>query len=369
MRFVFGLFLSVLCFLTAPLHAAEPPVIVGQIIEEKAWPDIGLNHDRGVQLAVSEINAAGGVHGGHPIKLITRDGGSANPEDVVRDAEELVNRDGAHFLIGTVPDNNSLAVESFAEHNHVFFIKGVNGSMRMIWAEGNPYFAHFGEPNYMFGGALAEAAAKTGIKRWSFIGPDYEFGHSVVAEFQKALLKKEPDATWIKELYFPLGKINASLAAQTLQYKDPDGLFVALWGSDLMGFIREGNRRHLFDNKKVVAVLLGQPEGMKILGKETPVGWITQGWPFDDITIPEHKAFLAAYRKTYGAEPGYCSYVGYNAMKALAAAMDGAKDLTPEGVSAAIARQGLCVFARQTGNQLLACGLAKRRLLTGNRSS
>jgi branched-chain amino acid transport system substrate-binding protein len=316
-------------------NTKSEPILVGQIVEEKAWPELGLKHHRGVELAVNEINAAGGIHG-RPIKLITRDGGAATPADVSRNAEDLVNRDGVRFLIGTIADNNSLAVETFAKQNKVFFIKGVNGSMRMIWQEGSPYFAHYGEPNYLFGGALAEAAAKTGAKKWAFVGPDYEFGHSVIEEFKKALIKKVPDAVMMKEYYFPIGKIDAPSVTQALQWEKPDGIFIALWGSDQVAFIREGKRRNLFDGKTMVSAILGQPENFDVMKAEVPTGWITQGWPLDEITVPEHKAFVTAYRKAYGEDPGYFSYVGYNAMKALAAAMDKASAITPEAVSAAM---------------------------------
>ncbi len=327
-------FLAILLLLTLPVQAGEP-IIVGQVVEKKAWPEIGINHDRGVELAVSEINAAGGVKG-RPIKLITRDGGNAKPDEIVRQAEELVNRDGVKFLIGTIADNNSLALVNFAKQNKVFFIKGVNGSPKMTWQAGTKYFAKYGEPNYVFGGAIADASAKMEAKRWAFIGPDYEFGHSVIEEFKKALKKKQPDAVFVKDYFFPQDKLDAASAVQALKSNKVDGIFVALWGNDLVSFVRQGQRIRLFDKTVMAAAVLGQPENLNGMGKEMPMGWITQGWPIDDIEIPAHKKFVAAYRKTYKADPGYFSYVGYNAMKALAKAMNDAKTLTPEGVSDAI---------------------------------
>ena len=354
----------------AESNTTPAPIVVGQIVEEKAWPELGLKHHKGVELAVDEINAAGGIHG-RPIKLITRDGGTATPSDVLRNAEDLVNRDKVRFLIGTIADNNSLAVETFAKQNKVFFIKGVNGSMRMTWQEGNKYFAKYGEPNYLFGGALADAAAKTGAKRWAFVGPDYEFGHSVIDEFKKALLKKVPDAVMMKEYYFPIGKIDAPSVTQALQWDKPDGIFIALWGSDQVAFIREGTRRHLFDGKVMSSVLLGQPENFDVMKAEVPAGWITQGWPLDEITVPEHKAFVAAYRKAYGEDPGYFSYVGYNAMKALASAMDKAKDITPEAVSAAIygmqfnSTAGTVDFRKSDGQSTVGLWVGKTAIVNG----
>jgi branched-chain amino acid transport system substrate-binding protein len=46
------------------------------------------------------------------------------------------------------------------------------------------------------------------------------------------------------------------------------------------------------------------------------------GYPWSQITTPEHRRFLDAYRKKYGDYPRLGSVVGYSAVKTAAAAID-----------------------------------------------
>ncbi|MCB1556958.1 MAG: ABC transporter substrate-binding protein [Alphaproteobacteria bacterium] len=316
-------FLALLVLAFTPAYAEEKqPIVVGDIIEMNLWAQMGINHRNGVKLAVEEINNAGGLLDRRPLEVIYRDGGSGNPADVLKDAEELVNRHNVKFITGTGPDNNGLAVSSWAKRNKIFYLKGINGTNKHIWQEGHRYAFRFDVPNYMYGQALAAAAAETGAKRWAFVGPDYEFGRSVLEDFQKALKERIPEAEWVEIQWHPIQKIEAGLVAQAIEHKKPDAILVAHWGSDATQFIREGTKRGLFDNRTVVSVLLGQPEGLEVLGEEAPVGWITQGYPYNDIDTPAHKAFVEAYRAKYEDNPGWFAFTGYNMMKSLATAVE-----------------------------------------------
>jgi branched-chain amino acid transport system substrate-binding protein len=68
-----------------------------------------------------------------------------------------------------------------------------------------------------------------------------------------------------------------------------------------------------------VSLLSGEPEYLDPLKDEAPVGWIVTGYPWDAITTPAHKAFVAAYQKRWNDYPRLGSVVGYDTMKSLAA--------------------------------------------------
>ncbi|MFA6280031.1 MAG: ABC transporter substrate-binding protein [Bdellovibrionales bacterium] len=337
-----ALLLSLL-LLAAPAWAAQDsvatgkePIKIGEISEAKFWNLMAVNQRRGFELALEDINAKGGVLG-RPLEMISRDGGDGSPEQVLRDVEELVTRQGVQLLLGTGADNVSLAVSSYAKQHGVLFLKALNGTNKQIWEEGHDLAFRFDVPNYMFGGALAEAAAKLPAKRWAFVAPDYEFGHSLVAEFQKALKLRRPDVEFVATQYHPTLKIDAGAVVSALKHANPDAIFVCNFASDAAQFIRQGKVRGLFENRSVVSVLLGQPEGgLGPIGKEAPMGWITQGYPLDEITTPAHKEFLAKYRVKYNADPGWFSFTGYNAMISMAKAIEKAGSTEPHAVAAAM---------------------------------
>ena len=78
---------------------AQGVIKIGEVNSYKAQPAFLEPYKKGMELAVEEINAAGGVNG-KKIELITRDD-NANPGDAVRVAEELVSREKVDVLTGT----------------------------------------------------------------------------------------------------------------------------------------------------------------------------------------------------------------------------------------------------------------------------
>jgi len=312
--------LAILFLVPFQVQAVES-IKIGEIIEHKIWPLMAENHHNGLMLAVDEINANGGVLG-RPLEILYRNGGDGKPASILRDAEELVTKQGVKFLTGLGPDNNGLAVSSFAKRNKVFYLKGINGTNKHIWKERHRYAFRFDVSNYMYGKVFADAVKGMPAKRWAFVAPNYEFGRSVVKDFKEALKKKRPDVEFVSDQWHPTLKIDAGSVVQALSRVKPDGIFVASWGGDLAQFIREGTKRELFEDRTIVGVLAGQPEQLEYMKKEAPVGWITQGYPYPTIKHDNHKKFLSAYKEKYESNPGWFSFVGYNAMKSLAAAIE-----------------------------------------------
>ena len=75
--------------------------------------------------------------------------------------------------------------------------------------------------------------------------------------------------------------------------------------------MREGNTRGLFEKRTVASLLTGEPEYILPLGEETPEGWIVTGYPWEQITDAEHKAFVDAYRAKFNDTPRLGSLLGY----------------------------------------------------------
>ena len=75
---------------------AQEPIKIGELNSYKVFPAFLEPYKKGMQLAVDEVNAAGGVLG-RKVELITRDD-NANPGDAVRAAEELMSRERVESL-------------------------------------------------------------------------------------------------------------------------------------------------------------------------------------------------------------------------------------------------------------------------------
>jgi branched-chain amino acid transport system substrate-binding protein len=163
----------------------------------------------------------------------------------------------------------------------------------------------------------AAIAAKK--KRWAIVYPNFEYGQSAVAAFKDMLKKAQPDVEFVTEQAPPLGKVDAGAVVQAIDDAKPDAIFNALFGPDLAKLVREGNTRDVFKNRTVVSLLSGEPEYLEPLKDEAPVGWIVTGYPWNEISTPEHKAFVDAYQKRWTDPPRLGSIVGYLTMMSAAA--------------------------------------------------
>lgn len=298
---------------------AQGVVKIGEVNSYKAQPAFLEPYKKGMELAVDEVNAAGGVNG-KKIELITRDD-NANPGDAVRVAEELISREKIDVLMGTFLSNTGLAVADFAKQKKFFFLAGEPLTDKIIWASGNKYTYRLRPGTYMQAAMLVPEAAKLKKKRWAVVYPNYEYGQSAVAAFKQLLKAAQPDVEFVAEQAPPLGKLDAGSVVQALADAKPDAIFNVLFGADLSKFVREGNTRGLFQGREVVSVLTGEPEYLDPLKEEAPNGWIVTGYPWNGIQTAEHKAFLAAYQGKYKDYPRLGSVVGYTAIKSIAAGL------------------------------------------------
>ena len=321
-----------------PAHA-QGVIKIGEINSYKAQPAFLEPYKKGMDLAVEEINAAGGVLG-KKIELITRDD-NANPGDAVRVAEELVSREKVDLLAGTFLSNTGLAVADFAKQKKFFFLAGEPLTDKMTWQGGNQYTYRLRPGTYMQAAMLVPEAVKQKKKRWAIVYPNYEYGQSAVSAFKALLKAAQPDVEFVAEQAPPLGKLDAGSVVQALADAKPDAIFNVLFGADLSKFVREGNTRGLFRDRAVVSLLTGEPEYLDPLKEETPNGWIVTGYPWYGIQTPEHKAFFLAYHARYNDYPRLGSVVGYTMIKAAAAGI--AKAGSTETARLVVAFAGLQV--------------------------
>ncbi|HZF82680.1 MAG TPA: ABC transporter substrate-binding protein, partial [Burkholderiaceae bacterium] len=308
---------AALAALLAPAVHAQGVIKIGEVNSYKAQPAFLEPYKKGMELAVDEINAAGGV-GGKKIELITRDD-NANPGDAVRMAEELVSREKVDILAGAFLSNTGLALADFAKQKKFFYLAGEPLTDKMTWQGGNQYTFRLRPGTYMQAAMLVPDAAKLKKKRWAIVYPNYEYGQSAVAAFKQLLKAAQPDVEFVTEQATPLGKVDAGSVVQALADAKPDAIFNVLFGADLSKFVREGNTRGLFKDREVVSVLTGEPEYLDPLKDEAPNGWLVTGYPWYGITTPEHKKFEQAYQAKFKDYPRLGSVVGYSMIKSAAA--------------------------------------------------
>ncbi|AMD46884.1 ABC transporter substrate-binding protein [Bordetella holmesii] len=336
-----GLLMAAGMLAFSSLAAAQGSIRIGEINSYKAQPAFLEPYRKGMQLAVDEVNEAGGI-GGKPLELIIRDD-NATPGEAVRAAEELLSREKVDVLTGSFLSHISLALSDFARQRKVFFLASEPLTDKIVWQEGNRYTYRLRTSTYMQVAMLVPQAVALKKKRWAIVYPNYEYGQSAVATFKALMKAADPDIDFVAEQAVPLGKVDAGSVVQALDDARPDAIFNVLFATDVTKFVREGNTRGLFKDRPVVSVLTGEPEYLDTFRDETPQGWIVTGYPWQFIDTPEHQAFLKAYEAKFHDYPRLGSVVGYSAIKSLAEGMRRAGSADTEALIKAFASLELTI--------------------------
>lgn len=315
-------------------QAAEgEPVKIGEINHFKRLAAFADPYRKGIELAVDEINAEGGVMG-RPLEFIFRDD-QGDPGEAVKIAEELMTREGAVMLTGSILSNVGLAISSFAAEKGYLYLASEPLADTLIWSSGNPYTYRLRTSTWVQAAMLAEEAAKTDAVTYATIAPNYAYGTDAVAAFKENLKRLKPEVEFVAEQWPALFNIDAGAEVQAIERAKPDAIFNVTFGTDLAKFVRQGTDRGLFDGRDVYGLLTGEPEYLDPLGEEAPVGWYVTGYPWYDLADDNGGAFVAAYQDATGEDPKLGSLVGYMTAQTVGALINSAGSTDTDALLAA----------------------------------
>ncbi|WNK00809.1 ABC transporter substrate-binding protein [Thalassospiraceae bacterium LMO-JJ14] len=329
------LFALAAVFFVSTAQAGAEPIRIGEINSYTRLPAFTEPYKKGWQMAVEEINAAGGING-RPLEIISRDD-AGKPGNAVKIAGELLKRDKVVMLTGTFFSHIGLAVADFAKQNKVMFLASEPLSDALVWSKGNEYTFRLRPSTYMQAAMLAIEAAKIDAVKWATVAPNYAYGKDAVSAFKQVLSKLKPSVQFVDEQWPALFKIDAGVTVRALEVAKPDAIYNVTFGPDLGALVREGTVRGLFKDRTVVSLLTGEPEYLEPLKGEAPKGWIVTGYPWYAIDTPAHNAFRKAYEARWKETLKMGSLVGYNTIQSIAAVLKKAGSTDTPALVAAMA--------------------------------
>jgi branched-chain amino acid transport system substrate-binding protein len=301
---------ALLLALGAGAATAQAPIKVGDI---NTYSGIGAPftgpYRVGVEMAVEEINAKGGVLG-RKVEVLFRDD-KAQPAEAVKHAQELIESDKVAMITGSFLSNVGLAVSDWAKQNKSMFLASEALTEALTWSKGHDYAVRLRPNTYEQGRMLADKAGKMKYVKWGTIGPNYEYGKRAWETFRDRLKELKPDVQMVGEHWPTLGKIEPGPLVTAILNQNPDALYVSLFGSDWLAFVREAQKRGLFQKMFVVGILLGEPEYIDPLKLEAPEGMLVTGYPWYDVKTAGHQEWVARYIKRGDKTPVLGSIIGY----------------------------------------------------------
>src|SRR5690554_786718 len=185
MKFYSSLMALTLGTAVSAAAVANDVIKIGELNSYKTQPAFLGPYKNGMELAIEQINEAGGLNG-KQVELVIKDDNSTTG-DAVRVAEELVSRDQVDVLTGTFLSHIGLAVTDFAKQKKAFFLASEPLTDKIVWENGNRYTFRLRPSTYMQVAALVPEAVKMNKKRWGLVYPNYEYGQSAAATFKKLM--------------------------------------------------------------------------------------------------------------------------------------------------------------------------------------
>ncbi|MBM3225300.1 MAG: hypothetical protein FJZ47_16065 [Candidatus Tectomicrobia bacterium] len=287
------------------------------------------------EIAKEEINAKGGLLGGRKIEYVVRDD-KLKPGEAVKEFRRMVARDKVDFVMGVISSGVALAVSEVAKEMKVLFVDSIAQTAALTEEQGHNYVVRTNTNTTVIARTAALAASKGPWKTYYFIGPDYEYGHRVNADFWEFLQTKKEGVQKVGELWPKLGERDFSSHITTILNAKPDAVFSSIWGGDVIAFIKQANTYGFFDKLQFISTGAGDLDILKPLGSEMPDGLMATFQYAFDLPIPgkekEHQEFVAKFKQRAGYEPKSGDVVGYYATYMMADAIQRAGSAETEAL-------------------------------------
>jgi branched-chain amino acid transport system substrate-binding protein len=344
--FFIGLMLGILVIGTVSPGLAQTPekIKIGLMfgLTGPASP-IGPVQMKGAEMAIKEINAAGGVKlGGKQIQVeaVVRDDETKGDVAVrrfkeLRDEVKVVGLVGSTFAAISKALNNQVVneplpyittcvapMEMFEKKELAPVTFGIHGSAYAIGYAGAAYIA-----------------TKLKAKKVYFLAPAYAFGRDQYEGAKAAFKKYGVELTYDEA---PVTTADYTPYIQKIAEAKPDVCMMAQWGTGAIAVLKQAQELGLKDKTKIwfnwMTNVFGSgvpPEALE--GVYSLMSWYWNLEGFDDPEVVKAgKSFVEQYEKLYGEPPDPYAGMTYVACKELARGIELAQSTEPKKIAEAI---------------------------------
>jgi branched-chain amino acid transport system substrate-binding protein len=162
--------------------------------------------------------------------------------------------------------------------------------------------------------AIATTLIEKFGKKWYFLTPDYAYGHSVQAGFEKVL--KAAGGTSAGSLV-PLGTPDYSAYLIQAKAYGPQVLINVMGGGDQVSSLKQFVQFGL-DKQMAVGGALFELESIRAVPDGARVGWWTMEWWWDQPGVSHVAEFNASIKKITGGAATARNWFGYASIQTLA---------------------------------------------------
>ena len=313
------------------------PIRVGVISPLRgAWTVYGQAHSAGFELAVQEINEAGGTLG-REWEIVIADS-KTEPQIVTEQANRLVREEQVDFLAGTFSsaERNAAGPVATQADKLLLYPTFYEGQSQEFYpGVCNPNIFMFGpEPTEQVWPHMEYIVKKHGGK-FFMIGSDYVWPRETNRLTKQKL--QELGGSVVGEVYIPFNTPQYGSVISDIKRSGADVVFLTLTGSDTVNFRRQFAAAGMKDDF-VVWTVDDEEAATSGIGPDATEGDYVSFDYFWSLETPNNKQFRAKIKEKY--PDVIMNTVGvamYNAAHMTAMAIEEAGDVSTEAIRSALA--------------------------------
>lgn len=322
-----------LLFTSGCARQSREPVVGVYLSLTGPTADYGIVTRQGMELAVSEVNRAGGING-QDLKLIIEDD-RGKPEEARTAVTKLIDQNGVIAVLGEVPSTNSLAAAPICQNRKIPMITPASTNPEVTEKGDYIFRVCFIDPfqGYVMAKFAADdLQAKRAAVLWDNKS-DYSKGLADVfkAEFPKLGGEVVADVT-----YAAASDVDFSSQLTRIRAARPDVIYIPGYYTEVSLIARKARELG-------ITVPLVGGDGWDSENLVARAGDALEGCYFSSHYSPESdnpavQRFVRAFKDKYGNTPNALSALGYDSVWILAQAINNSGSFDPAKIRDSIAK-------------------------------
>lgn len=336
-------------------RAAGEPIRIGQVLDKTGGlSSFAFQQINGAAMAVSEINAQGGLLG-RPLEIVFYDTQSNN-QLYAQYVTQALTRDKVSVIHGAITSSARELVrpiirrfESLYFYNCLYeggVCDGRTVSTLMV-------------PSQQIAPLSDYVVKENGRKRAYILAADYNFGHNMAKWIQYYIGQDGGEV--LQTEFFPLDAANFSATLARIQSSKPDAVWTALVGDAHLAFFRQFQSTIGKEEVMLVAPNFNSGRGSVSVTPDVNEGIVTSTSYTDTIDTPESREFVSRFKEFTGTDDyiGEDGEAGYRGVMLWARAVETAGSEKPDDVMGALGGttfdgpSGMCTIERDTNHTVM----------------
>lgn len=275
----------------------------------------GQSAKKGIDLAVEEINALGGIRN-RTLRIIYEDS-MLDPKQAVSAINKLITVDKVPAIIGAMASSVTLAIAPIAEKNHIVLLSPASSAPEISKA-GDYIFRNTYSDIYEGPIIARYAYEKLAFRRIAILHINNDFGVGLSKTFQQSFVQLGGKIFDVES--YDQGSSDFRSQLSKIKESNPESIYLV--GYSEMGVILRQAKEMKLNNQVLSCIMFEDPTILEV-ARDAGEGVIYAYPAYDPDSNQQNVAdFVQKFRQKYNKEPDIYAASSYDALKILAYAIN-----------------------------------------------